>query len=263
MKRLALISRFLFAGLAFCAVSVVAAAPAPNSGTASTAGKRTVPRKRRVKTAASRKASLRTVSTPTSRKRRYRRHYRYRRYRYRGPLHPSQERITEIQSALARNGYYEGDPNGKWDSTTIAAMRNFQEDHGLDGTGKIDALTLQKLGLGSEIAGVDAPRAPVPGQSSLTPAPPQAGAAPAVADPAKPKLQTPHTPQTQTPKSPDSTGSGTFSAPATSTASPATSTPSPAPARSSTLSSPASSTAPLVPAGSTASSTSKPDSQVQ
>lgn len=71
---------------------------------------------------------------------------------------PTPDRIIEIQSALAREGCYQGDPTGKWDGATVAAMQKFQGDHGLDATGKIDALSLQKLGLGSEIAGVSAPR---------------------------------------------------------------------------------------------------------
>jgi peptidoglycan hydrolase-like protein with peptidoglycan-binding domain len=88
---------------------------------------------------------------------------------------PGPDRISEIQSALARDGYYKGDPNGKWDSVTVGAMEKFQADHGLDSTGKIDALTLQKLGLGSDIAGVDAPRlpAPAPGNSAQPPATPK------------------------------------------------------------------------------------------
>ena len=79
---------------------------------------------------------------------------------------PTPERISEIQSALARNGYYAGEPNGKWDSNTIGAMQKFQSDHGLDATGKLDALSLQKLGLGSDIAGVSAPRPITPASSS-------------------------------------------------------------------------------------------------
>ena len=82
---------------------------------------------------------------------------------------PTPERISEIQSALARNGYYQGEPNGKWDSNTIGAMQKFQSDHGLDATGKLDALSLQKLGLGSDIAGVSAPRPITPASSSATP----------------------------------------------------------------------------------------------
>ncbi|MGB9336570.1 MAG: peptidoglycan-binding domain-containing protein [Candidatus Acidiferrales bacterium] len=82
---------------------------------------------------------------------------------------PTTDRIEEIQTALAREGYYHGDPTKKWDSNTQDAMRKFQEDHGMTGTGKLDATTLQKLGLGSDIAGVSAPR---PAQHpSATPAP--------------------------------------------------------------------------------------------
>jgi peptidoglycan hydrolase-like protein with peptidoglycan-binding domain len=84
---------------------------------------------------------------------------------------PTPDRISEIQSALARDGYYKGDPDGKWDSATVGAMEKFQSDHGLDPTGKIGALTLQKLGLGSDIAGVDAPRPPVPVPEHSTPPP--------------------------------------------------------------------------------------------
>lgn len=71
---------------------------------------------------------------------------------------PDSTRISEIQTALSRGGYYHGDPTGKWDSDTIAAMQKFQSSNGLDATGKLDALSLQKLGLGSEIAGVSAPK---------------------------------------------------------------------------------------------------------
>jgi peptidoglycan hydrolase-like protein with peptidoglycan-binding domain len=71
---------------------------------------------------------------------------------------PTASRISEIQTALSRGGYFEGEPNGKWDSTTIAAMQKFQSANGLNSSGKIDATTLQKLGLGSSTAGVDAPK---------------------------------------------------------------------------------------------------------
>jgi Putative peptidoglycan binding domain len=75
-----------------------------------------------------------------------------------GQKAPTADRIQEIQGALAREGYYQGDPSGKWDDGTQDAIRRFQEEHALTGSGKIDAPTLQKLGLGSDIAGVSAPR---------------------------------------------------------------------------------------------------------
>ena len=79
---------------------------------------------------------------------------------------PTPERISEIQSSLARDGYYQGEPNGKWDSNTVAAMQKFQSANGLDPSGKLDATSLQKLGLGSGIAGVSAPRQPAPAQGT-------------------------------------------------------------------------------------------------
>src|SRR5271156_2559719 len=83
---------------------------------------------------------------------------------------PTPERISEIQSALARGGYYQGNPNGKWDSNTISAMQKFQSDNGLSNNGKIDAPSLQKLGLGSGTAGVDAPKPVTHKPATTTPA---------------------------------------------------------------------------------------------
>jgi len=88
---------------------------------------------------------------------------------------PTPERISEIQSALARGGYYQGDPNGKWDANTVAAVEKFQSAHGIDSSGKLDAPTLQKLGLGSDIAGVSAPR-PVTAPNCCSTSPSPAGA---------------------------------------------------------------------------------------
>ena len=71
---------------------------------------------------------------------------------------PTADRVSEIQSALSRGGYYKGDATGKLDADTTDALQRFQAANGLDSTGKLDALTLQKLGLGSDIAGVSAPK---------------------------------------------------------------------------------------------------------
>jgi peptidoglycan hydrolase-like protein with peptidoglycan-binding domain len=89
--------------------------------------------------------------------------------RPRPQMAPTPARISEIQSALAAQGSYKGQPNGKWDDSTAQAMKEFQSAHGLTPTGKLDALSLQKLGLGSEIAGR---AAPVP-QTPAVPASPQ------------------------------------------------------------------------------------------
>jgi peptidoglycan hydrolase-like protein with peptidoglycan-binding domain len=80
--------------------------------------------------------------------------------RVKGQTAPTPDRIDEIQGALAKNGVYAGDPSGKWDDSTVEATRKFQAAHGLNPTGKMDALTLQKLGLGSETAGLGVPTPP-------------------------------------------------------------------------------------------------------
>jgi hypothetical protein len=77
-----------------------------------------------------------------------------------GQAAPTPERIDEIQAALAKNGAYEGVPSRRWDDSTIDAMKKFQSAHGLIPSGKLDAPTLQKLGLGSETAGLAAPTPP-------------------------------------------------------------------------------------------------------
>lgn len=81
--------------------------------------------------------------------------------RERGQKTPTPDRISEIQQALAKDGSFPGKPSGKWDVSTIEATRKFQEAHGLNPSGKLDAKTLQQLGLGSETAGIAPPIPPV------------------------------------------------------------------------------------------------------
>lgn len=82
-----------------------------------------------------------------------------RRKRARGQQSPQADRIKEIQQALAGEGHYQGTPTGRLDSGTVAAVKSFQQANGLTVTGKLDAPTLQKLGLGSQVAGLAPPRA--------------------------------------------------------------------------------------------------------
>jgi peptidoglycan hydrolase-like protein with peptidoglycan-binding domain len=86
-----------------------------------------------------------------------------------GQKAPTADRIKEIQQALTKDGSFSGTPNGKWDETTSEAMRKFQAGHGLNANGKLDAKTLQQLGLGSQTAGVAAPMPPVSSSSAATP----------------------------------------------------------------------------------------------
>jgi murein L,D-transpeptidase YcbB/YkuD len=99
------------------------------------------------------------------------------RTRERGQKAPTPDRISEIQQALAKDGSYAGKPTGKWDDSTAEAIKKFQESHGLTPTGKLDARTLQQLGLGSGTAGA-APPLPSSSTSRLTPPSAQAAQRP-------------------------------------------------------------------------------------
>lgn len=96
--------------------------------------------------------------------------------RERGQKVPGTERISEIQTALSKDGSFSGKPSGKWDASTVDAMKRFQEAHGLNPSGRLDAKTLQKLGLGSQTAGLAPPMPPVSSSSLATrpsPTPPR------------------------------------------------------------------------------------------
>jgi peptidoglycan hydrolase-like protein with peptidoglycan-binding domain len=87
-----------------------------------------------------------------------------------GQTAPTPDRIREIQTALQKDGSYVGEPTGKWDAATVDAMKKYQDKNGISPTGKIDAVSLNKLGLGSGTAGKGAP---VPAaSSSVAPADP-------------------------------------------------------------------------------------------
>jgi peptidoglycan hydrolase-like protein with peptidoglycan-binding domain len=117
------------------------ASPAKSSGT------QQAPAKPPAKKSSSSSAKKAPVKKPATRSR-----------RSRGQAAPTADRIKEIQSALAQAGHYRGEPTGKWDAPTVTAMRSFQQAQGLKASGKLDAATLQKLGLGSPVAGVAPPR---------------------------------------------------------------------------------------------------------
>ena len=60
------------------------------------------------------------------------------------------ERVTEIQQALIREHYMNGEANGQWDSTTQAAMQKYQGDQGWQTKLMPDSRALKKLGLGAD-----------------------------------------------------------------------------------------------------------------
>lgn len=105
-----------------------------------------------------------------------------------GQAVPTPDRIKEIQTALQKDGSYEGEPTGKWDAATADAMRKYQDKNGISPTGKIDAVSLNKLGLGSETAGRGAPMPAANATSTTTHTAASAPAAKTSPAPAAPAL---------------------------------------------------------------------------
>ena len=62
-------------------------------------------------------------------------------------------RATEIQQALIREHYLDGEATGKWDASTVAAMQKYQAAHGWQTKLTPDSRALKKLGLGPDYSG--------------------------------------------------------------------------------------------------------------
>lgn len=56
--------------------------------------------------------------------------------------------VGQVQSALAREGYYRGAIDGSVGPATRNAIRRYQSNHGLEVNGQIDRPVLEALGLG-------------------------------------------------------------------------------------------------------------------
>ena len=85
-------------------------------------------------------------------------------------LAPTPERYRQIQQALASKGYLKPEEaTGKWDQSSVEAMKRFQAEQNLESTGKVNSLSLIALGLGPKHeATVVKPPAPGPAQDPLS-----------------------------------------------------------------------------------------------
>jgi hypothetical protein len=63
------------------------------------------------------------------------------------PQYQVDSRVSSVQSALARAGYYDGAIDGRLGPSTQKALRKYQRDHGLPATGAIDRAVIQALRL--------------------------------------------------------------------------------------------------------------------
>ena len=66
--------------------------------------------------------------------------------RTRTQMAPTSARISEIQSALAAQGTYEGATTGRWDDATVTAMRRFQSAHGSNPSGETRCADAAEVG---------------------------------------------------------------------------------------------------------------------
>jgi peptidoglycan hydrolase-like protein with peptidoglycan-binding domain len=60
------------------------------------------------------------------------------------------ERARQIQAALIREHYMNGEPSGKWDDSSQQAMRRYQADQGWQSKSIPDSRALIRLGLGPD-----------------------------------------------------------------------------------------------------------------
>ena len=58
------------------------------------------------------------------------------------------QRAQQIQEALIREHYLDGEPSGRWDDATQSALRRYQADNGWQNKTVPDSRALIKLGLG-------------------------------------------------------------------------------------------------------------------
>jgi len=61
-----------------------------------------------------------------------------------------EDRTRQIQGALIREKYMQGEPTGVWDSSTEQAMTRYQSDHGWQSKVTPDSRAIIKLGLGPD-----------------------------------------------------------------------------------------------------------------
>ena len=69
------------------------------------------------------------------------------------------ENVRAAQARLKEGGFYFGQPNGKYDSETAAAVSRYQIRNGLQINGRLDAATSQSLGVKAAAANAAAPAA--------------------------------------------------------------------------------------------------------
>ena len=66
----------------------------------------------------------------------------------RGPVfRATKEQIKQAQAILKQRGFYAGEPSGKLDADTRAALKKYQEAEGLKVMGSLNKATLEKMNI--------------------------------------------------------------------------------------------------------------------
>jgi Putative peptidoglycan binding domain len=125
-----------------CAVLLAAAAaPAQTSATPATKPTQAVPSNSSQSSASKTATHKKSRKSARSRKSNWRKH---------GQQKIDAQRTQEIQDALIREHYMQGESSGVWDDATEKAMQRYQADHGWQSKSTPDARALIKLGLGPD-----------------------------------------------------------------------------------------------------------------
>lgn len=123
-------------GGAICALLLVWGLAVPASAVDTSSAKKTT-------SASSTTAQKSTTKSKSSSKRR-----RKKSSRLHGQQKIDSQRTQEIQEALIREHYLNGEATGKWNQATEDALRRYQADHGWQSKTVPDSRALIKLGLG-------------------------------------------------------------------------------------------------------------------
>ncbi len=116
----------------------------------------TTKKKASAKTTSTRKVSSQATkkTVKSSRKSSHRASRSRRSRKPRGQQAIQSERVRQIQEAMIKANYLDGEPTGVWDAKTKAAMQRYQEDNGWQTKVLPDSRALIKLGLGPNHEGL-------------------------------------------------------------------------------------------------------------
>ncbi|MCI0352406.1 MAG: peptidoglycan-binding protein [Acidobacteriales bacterium] len=117
-----------------------------------------------------------SITPPKSEKKQVSSRVRYKKFgkrkgswKSRGQQAIDKQRAREIQEALIREKYLQGEPNGVWDARSKQAMQKFQAAHGWQTRSVPDSRALIELGLGPKHENIINPETAMTPAAVMTP----------------------------------------------------------------------------------------------